>query len=304
LTSLHLKNNDTARALYGTAYTDILEGGTAADTLWGYGGNDTLIGKGGNDTLRGGDGDDTYVFDYGFSLNATGDRIIETVSGGEDTIRFVGGITPEEVYMWTDASGYLWLQLGTSPASNTLKTDGAYSSSTGITTYVEKVEFDDETIWDISQGLHLRNNDTGRQLYGTAYDDVIEGGAANDTLRGFGGGDILAGHGGNDALYGGGGADTFLFFVDDVGNGVDTLHDFSLSDGDAIDLSDVLSNYDPLVNALADFVQFTNSASHSQLKVDVDGAGTEHGWVHIATVNSHTNIDLNDWVTNGNLLVV
>lgn len=299
---LHLRNTDTARAFYGSAYGDILEGGSAAETIYGYGGNDTLVGNGGNDTLRGGDGNDSYLFGYGFSLNTTGDRIMETATGGTDTIRFTESIAPAEVYSWTDTSGYLWFQLGTNPASNTLKADGAYSASTGITAYVEQVAFDDTTVWDLTQGLHLRNNDTGRQMYGSALGDWIEGGAGADTLRGFGGDDILTGRGGNDALYGGAGVDTFVFLASDVGNGIDTLYDFSVTD-DVIDLRDVLdSGYDPINDVLSDFVRFTNSGSNSKLEVDMDGAGTTYGWTQIATVNGHINLDAVTLETNGHLL--
>jgi Ca2+-binding RTX toxin-like protein len=299
---LHLRNTDTARTFYGSAYGDILEGGSAAETIYGYGGNDTLVGNGGNDNLRGGDGNDTYLFGYGFSLNATGDRIIETATGGTDTIRFTDSIAPTEVYSWTDTSGFLWFQLGTNAASNTLKADGAYSASTGITAYVEQVAFDDTTVWDLTQGLHLRNNDTGRQMYGSALGDWIEGGAGADTLRGFGGDDILIGRSGNDGLYGGAGEDTFVFLASDVGNGIDTLYDFSVAD-DVIDLRDVLdSGYDPINDVLSDFVRFTNSGSNSKLEVDMDGAGTTYGWTQIATVNGHINLDAVTLETNGHLL--
>lgn len=318
---LHLRNTDTARNLYGTAYADVIEGGAAADNLYGYGGNDTLIGHGGNDTLRGGDGNDTYVFARDFSAtSAQGDLIVETATGGIDTLKFTGSIAPEEVYRWTDNSGNLWLQLGTDPAFNTVRAGGAYSSSTGITTYVERVEFDDTTVWDVSAGLHLRNNDTARTFYGTGYADLLEGGSAVDAIYGYGGDDVLLGYGGNDslrggdgndrltggagndALYGGAGADTFVYHAADVGNGIDTLYDFSLTDNDVLDLRDVLSGYDPLVDALADFVQFTNSGSNSQVKVDLDGAGTVYGWTQIATINGHINLDPDVLATNGHLL--
>ncbi|ARS27589.1 hypothetical protein KC8_09820 [Sphingomonas sp. KC8] len=300
---LHLRNNDTARTFYGTVYGDTLEGGSASDHIYGLGGNDTLIGHGGNDTLRGGDGDDTYVFATGFSLNATGDRIVETATGGTDTILFTDGIGADDMFSWTDTSGNLWLQLAANPVSNTLKIDGAYSASTGITTYVENVVFDDATAWDLTQGLYLRNNDTGRQMYGSALGDWIEGGAGADTLRGFGGDDTLIGRGGNEDLYGGSGADTFVFRAVDVGNGIDTLRDFSMADNDVIDLRDVLDGgFDPMTDALSDFVQFTNAGSHSQLRVDLDGAGTLYGWTHIATVNGHTNLDATTLEANGYLL--
>jgi Ca2+-binding RTX toxin-like protein len=165
------------------------------------------------------------------------------------------------------------------------------------------VEFDASTVWEMSAGLHIRNNAPARNLFGTAYDDVIEGGAGNDTLYGYGGNDTLIGGGGSDLLIGGAGADTFVFLASDVGNGVDTIAGFNFSDNDKIDLRDMLSGYDPLTDALSDFVQFTNSPwGETIVKVDLDGAGTAYGWTHIASISGHTNLDPDTLAASGHLL--
>lgn len=304
---LHLRNNDTGRQMYGSAQNDIIEGGAGNDTLRGFDGDDILIGHGGNDIMYGGAGDDLYILGHNFSATTVGTRIDEkSQSGaGTDTLWLTDGVNADDFYSWTDTSGYLWLQKMDDSATNTLKINGNYSSSTGVDigSFLEYITFDDESVWDLSAGLHLRNNDTGRQMYGSAQNDIIEGGAGNDTLRGFGGDDILIGHGGNNSLYGGAGADTFVFLADKVGNGIDTLRDFNMTENDVIDLRDVLSGYDPLVDALADFVQFSNSGSHAALSVDLDGAGTTYGWTQIATVYNHNNLDPDVLVAAGNLLV-
>ncbi|MGE4529678.1 MAG: type I secretion C-terminal target domain-containing protein, partial [Rhodospirillaceae bacterium] len=77
---------------------------------------------------------------------------------------------------------------------------------------------------------------------------------------------------------------------------------FSLTDEDVIDLRAVLSGYDPLEDDIADFVQFTNAGSNSELAVDLDGAGTVYGWTQIATVNGHINLDAETLLTSGHLL--
>jgi Ca2+-binding RTX toxin-like protein len=301
---IHIRNNDTARHLYGTAYGDVIEGGTGNDTLWGYGGNDTLIGGTGRDFLAGGTGDDTYVFGWNFSSGAGFgyDTIGEAAGQGTDTIRFTDGIEASDVYMWTDMYGYLWFQVGNDANNNTLSVQGSFSTGS-VVPHVERVEFDDSTVWDMSAGLHIRNNDTARNLFGTAYDDVIEGGTGNDTLYGYGGNDTLIGGGGSDLLIGGAGADTFVFLASDVGNGVDTIAGFNFSDNDKIDLRDMLSGYDPLTDALSDFVQFTNSPwGETIVKVDLDGAGTAYGWTHIASISGHTNLDPDTLAASGHLL--
>ena len=85
-------------------------------------------------------------------------------------------------------------------------------------------------------------------LFGQAGDDEISagggadtvfGGAQDDTLNGGTGNDILSGGAGRDDLTGGVGADTFRFYVASESNPVDfdRIRDFSLTDGDKIDLS-------------------------------------------------------------------
>ena len=305
---INLNDTDAAHYLYATNGNDFLDGNGGNDNLYGHGGDDTLIGGAGKDVLYGGGGNDTYIFGTGFGVftgtAGTADLVSEDENEGTDTVLFEDGITFEDIYSWTDTYGRLYLQLEGSSA-DTLFIDGDYSSSTGVNvgSYVEYVTFDDATTWDLNAGLHLRNNDTARILYGSAENDIIEGGAANDTLRGFDGDDLLIGHGGTDALWGYDGADTFAFMLEDVGNGIDTLRDFDMTENDVIDISDVLDGgYDPMTDALADFVKFTNSGSHAALSVDLDGAGTTYGWSQIATVYNHNNLDPDVLATNGHLI--
>ncbi|MFA7604119.1 MAG: type I secretion C-terminal target domain-containing protein, partial [Novosphingobium sp.] len=300
---LILNDSDEGHELYASDANDTLHGNGGNDYIKGFAGNDIINGGAGRDLLYGGTGNDTYVFETGFG-GSSPDIVNEELGEGTDTLHFGSGITTDDVYSWSDTYGHLYMQLAGSPA-DLLYIDGAYSSGTGVNIggYVEYVTFDDATTWDLTQGLHLRNNDTARTLYGSAQNDVIEGGAANDTLRGFDGDDWLTGHDGNDALWGYDGADTFAFMIEDVGYGIDTLRDFDLTEGDVIDLRDVLDGgYDPMTDALADYVQFTNSGSNAALSVDLDGAGTTYGWTQIATVYNHNNLDPDVLVASGNLL--
>ncbi|QRY81741.1 retention module-containing protein [Pseudomonas sp. PDNC002] len=78
-------------------------------------------------------------------------------------------------------------------------------------------------------------NDT---LNGDAGNDLLVGNEGNDILNGGAGDDILIGGKGNDTLTGGAGADTFTWRAGDTGS--DTITDFKASEGDRIDLSDLL----------------------------------------------------------------
>jgi Ca2+-binding RTX toxin-like protein len=66
--------------------------------------------------------------------------------------------------------------------------------------------------------------------------DHIRGEAGNDQLFGQNGGDILAGGPGKDLLVGGAGADSFWFDSAVKASNLDTIRDFSSTDGDQIAL--------------------------------------------------------------------
>jgi hypothetical protein len=71
--------------------------------------------------------------------------------------------------------------------------------------------------------------------------DVITGGRYSDNLSGFNGNDTIAGGGGADFLSGGRGADRFVFKAasESRWSNIDTITDFSRSQGDKIDLSKI-----------------------------------------------------------------
>ncbi len=102
--------------------------------------------------------------------------------------------------------------------------------------------------------------------------DVLYGGAGDDTLYGLFGDDILVGQAGKDKLFGGEGADRFVFEGATVFNGVDRIEDFSLGEGDIIDISDVLTGFTSGVSDINDFVQFVADGADAVMQIDADGA--------------------------------
>ncbi|WP_426199730.1 tandem-95 repeat protein [Pseudomonas sp. DC3200b2] len=78
-------------------------------------------------------------------------------------------------------------------------------------------------------------------LLGGDGNDILFGQGGNDILNGGAGNDILLGGTGSNTLTGGTGADTFMFVKGDAGTS--TITDFSTSQGDVIDLSDLLSGH-------------------------------------------------------------
>jgi len=149
--------------------------------------------------------------------------------------------------------------------------------------------------------------------YGGDGADTLQGGLGNDTLYGEAGNDIMKGGDGNDYFNGGDGADTmnglagddrFDFDLATAFSAVDTITDFNIStQEDILDFRDLLEEYDPLTETLADFVQIADSGSDSTVSVDRDGTGSTYSMVQIATLQGITGLtDEAALVTSGNLL--
>lgn len=229
--------NDT---LVGGAGGDSLTGNDGNDTLFGDGGNDTLAGSAGDDILVGGTGDDTLSGDGG-NDTLYGDEGKDTVSGGADNDILVGGADDD-----------------------TLSGDGGNDTLYG--------GFGDDALngndgQDILVGGDgndtLNGGNDADTLFGGAGNDNLSGGAGNDILVGGAGNDILDGGDSNDTLFGGAGnstltggadADTFVWNVGD--SGTTTVTDFKLTDGDKLNLADLLSGHEGATD-LAGFVTAT-----------------------------------------------
>jgi Ca2+-binding RTX toxin-like protein len=142
----------------GNEGSNALTGNKAANRLEGGAGNDTLTGGAGADTLVGGAGDDTYVV-------ALGDILVETATGGTDTVRSQGD--------WTLAEGVENLVLLGTRNSNA-------TGNTGANT--------------------LSGNSAANVIVGGNGEDVLNGGGGDDVLRGGAGGDRLTGGTGADVF--------------------------------------------------------------------------------------------------------
>ncbi|HUE93727.1 retention module-containing protein [Pseudomonas sp.] len=104
--------------------------------------------------------------------------------------------------------------------------------------------------------------------------DLLVGGAGNDVLFGQGGNDTLIGGMGDDLLIGGSGQDAFVWNAGDQGH--DRILDFTLggSEGDALDLSDLLSG--ETSGSLSDYLNFAVVDSGGSLStlISVSPSGT------------------------------
>lgn len=258
-----------AGAIVGTAGNDILTG-TSND--------DVLIGLAGDDILNGGDGIDTV--DYSSASSAVTVSIHSSTAsdaeGGTDTLINIENII---------GSSFNDTLIGNNALDNTIWAGSGHDHVQGR-----------------AGGDILYGEDGNDDLRGANGDDVLYGGAGNDTLYGQNHDDILYGGLGLDALWGNSGADTFVFEANSAFLDLDNVKDFDLTEGDKLDLSDLLVSYDPIVDLITDFVQITDNGVHSYVSVDTDGGADN--FQQIAQLSSVTGLtDEATLESNGTLIV-
>ena len=176
-------------------------------------------------------------------------------------------------------SGFLNTNTNTSSSATPNSASGATVTQAGDSTLL---------IYD-----QLINGTTGNDtLLGGAGADQLSGGAGNDSLSGGAGNDLLLAGTGTDTMTGGLGADTFKFVVGDATNNganvTKTITDFSIAQGDKIDLSNLLSGTGILTtdfnatagtySTLSNFLQLSQSGANAILKVDLGGAAAKAGF--------------------------
>lgn len=275
--------------MLGDSSSNTLSGGSGADTIIGKNGADTLSGNGGNDAINGGVGNDVINGGDGNDL-LHGDADDDTIHGDNNNDSIAGGAGADALY---GDAGLDTINGGTGD-------DTIYGGTESDTIHGD----DNNDIIYGEDAIDYLYGDAGNdELHGGAGSDTIYGGDGADTIYGDMANDVIDGGAGADTLTGGGNVDTFVFMAATSFDAVDTITDFNKTT-DKIDLSDILTGYDPLTNLITDFVEITTSGSNSILKVDVDGTGSTYGLTQIATLTGVTGLtDEAALVTSGNLIV-
>ena len=163
------------------------------------------------------------------------------LSGAVDLVPFVG----DDIVIGSDGDDILF---GDTISSDALGAAYAGQGYQGLVNYLTdqlgRAPTTEELIAEIRSDP-LKFYDPNNPLGG---DDVLIGGAGNDLLFGGAGDDVLIGGPGNDIMYGGLGADTFVWQSGDQGSvdnpAMDIVMDFSLAEGDRLDLSELLGGID------------------------------------------------------------
>ncbi len=331
-------------SIHGGTGNNVLYGGDGNDFLYGNSGSDILDGGAGNDTLYGANGDDTYVFSAGsdiivddtggidtlavhgsinfedLALTTSGYNLIVTQSSTGDNMTILDyfwGSGTYRVETLTFDDGF-HIDLGSYSGWHSVS--GTYNAGNGGETDIGSSGADtitggsgDDVIVGMVGNDNIHGGDGNDQIRGGDGNDTLYGGNGADTLWGGNGADTLYGDAGNDLLYGGDGADTitggtgadtFAFQSTTAFSASDTITDFTASDGDKIDIRDLLVGYDPLTSLITDFVHVTASGSNAVLSVDANGTTGGASFTQIATLTGMSSLAGHelDLLANGNLI--
>ncbi|GAB1256202.1 hypothetical protein NBRC116494_07040 [Aurantivibrio plasticivorans] len=260
-------------------------------------------------------GDFTYTPNSGYVGSDSFDYTLEDGNGGSDigdvsiTLNFVGsgttfvatsvaedfvGSSGSDTVDYSNSDGEVFVSLSFGSGDDAYATGDTYSS-------IENVIGSDI---DSPSGDWLWGDENENILYGLDGDDLLLGNGGVDYLYGGTGDDTLDGGAGSDVLYGQSGADTFEFDENDAFDGSDIIQDFSLAEDDKLDVSNLLEDgYDPLTDAISDFIQITDNGTDSILSVDVDGDADN--FVQIATILNVTGLSDEDSLeVSGTLITV
>jgi Ca2+-binding RTX toxin-like protein len=280
--------------------------------LSGYGNelDNVLTGNQGNNLLAGGTGNDDYHFTLGDGHDTIEDH--DATAGNVDTLH-LHGITQSDVMLSIDGDDLL-LNIhanGNSDGGSVRIRNGAQynpsqpgSDGTTSTWSVERVQFDDGTVWQMPElwkriiiggpgNETFQGSDDSETFYAMGGDDLVlaggghdslYGGEGNDRLYGEAGDDVLDGGsnswgGGDDQLEGGTGSDTYRYGIGQ-GNDVISDNDTSTSNASSADVLElgtgftadntrVMRQGDDLVLTTTDYSQWLRVRNH----YSADGSG-------------------------------
>ncbi|MGL4223886.1 MAG: DUF5801 repeats-in-toxin domain-containing protein [Vibrio sp.] len=121
---------------------------------------------------------------------------------------------------------------------------------------------------------------------------TLVAGSGNDYVQGGAGDDVLIGGSGNDILIGGAGADLFKWTADSTSDQVDRIRDFSLNQGDSIDLTDVVQDLgsnlslEQILTNLGESNQLTAQVVNNDLQLGVTTDNSVHQTIVIENLAS------------------
>ncbi|HEY1026178.1 MAG TPA: tandem-95 repeat protein, partial [Pseudomonas sp.] len=239
--------------------------------------------------------DDGYRLMIGGQVVAEADYIQSTTTKVFSNVGLSGDLQALELLYW-DQGGAASLKVEfklSGSADSAYKVLGAAGSGLDIFQAPgagqELVQTD--TGWALHTIGTTNGGDASDLINGSKYSDILNGGnghdvlygnAGHDLLNGGDGNDLLIGGLGNDTLTGGAGADTFMWKAGDFGN--DVIKDFNATEGDRIDISDLLPDT-ANANNLLDYLKVDTATNTLQVSTTGDVANSVDVTIKLEGVN-------------------
>ena len=329
--------NDT---LSGGAGGDTLSGDAGDDVLMGGAGDDTLYSTSIDDIATDLVAD-ILTANPGVTYNESTGNFYQFVAGnGVSTYTWAAANTAANAATLNGVGGHLItigsdgehnVAAGLLSGSNVAWTAGSDSGTEGVWQWVSGPE-SGTTYWNAGSTGEYTNWNLGTPQSNSGGNDYMlmlatgssgqwdagNGGSAFNLLspRGYmieWEGDAVIGTGSNTStLSGGDGLDTlygtdtvidsFVFDATTAFNDVDVIENFNVADGDAIDISDVLTGYTAGVSDINDFIQFVNSGADSLVQVDANGTTGGASFSTIAQISDVNDLDADALLYNGSII--
>lgn len=228
-------------------------------------------------TVRGNKGED--------DLQGTDDSDILTGENGDDHIN--GGEGDDEV---TGGSGNDHLQ----GAGGNDKINGGTGN--------DRINGGDgnDTIRGGDGDDHVNAGDGDDSVFGGDGDDLLETNPGQDIVVGGSGKDVIIGGEDADRMRGGEMADTFIWLKDHH-SGMDVIEDFDVTEGDALDFTDLLAGHGYRGDGGWNSVKNRLRAKGNRIQYDPTGKGK--GFSDLVELSNVTP-DPEKWLGSGNLVVV
>lgn len=298
---LVLEGTDGADRLKASDQSTALYGDDSNDRLYGGDGDDVFYGGAGRDRLYGGEGADKFVaestgiddiFDFsveeGDLLDFTDMVAYYGISASEFEsaihvnqlstavrieLHLDGAINKLVILRNTDAdaieSARPWI---VEDAANQVVNDVAENEDPAPT---------DPAPADPVPAAPMDKAEAAEDLAGM---NTIEGGSGKDFLFGGAEADRIDGGAGKNWLYGGAGDDVFVFGMDTLDGKRDELADFSVEEGDKIDLSEIAIGYGLSAIEMEAATTLRKNGVGTSITVEVDGVSHNIAAVHYTSV--------------------
>ncbi|MEP6444598.1 MAG: type I secretion C-terminal target domain-containing protein [Hyphomicrobiales bacterium] len=222
---------------------------------------------------------------HGVSLedaDETVELVITGVSNG--TLTAASGVL-------SDDGGGQFTFTGTQEEADSLQFDpvDGFDGDVNLSIAATPIDGDDRGV-TVNDTLSISVDPASSVLTGDGSANVLTGNALDNTILGGQGADVLTG---------GAGADTFVYELSDDDGNLDTITDFSIGEGDALDLSALIdTENDPI----EDFLSLSDDGTDTTVSIDADGNGGG-GAVELVILEGVTGSDLAGLANGGNLVV-